>query len=103
VFFDDGVALGIERDDADVRPVARVAGPARGMAFTGILVERVASGQDGDIVTVMALGGADVADAAVVMFDVVPMHESGRPEARAVEGFEAFDRELRPVFGGAGF
>ena len=25
VFFDDGVALGIERDDVDVRPVARMA------------------------------------------------------------------------------
>ena len=41
------------------------------MAFAGLQVERVASGQDGDIATVMALGGADVADAAVVMFDGV--------------------------------
>ena len=71
VFLDDAVALGMERDDADVRPVARVAGPSRRMAFTGLEVERVARGQDGDIATVMALGGADVADAAVVMFDGV--------------------------------
>ncbi len=53
------------------------------------------------IVTDMALGRADVTNAAVPMFDVVPMNKAGRPGASVVEFSKAFGRKLGPVFGGA--
>lgn len=59
------------------------------------------SGQDGDIATIVSLGRADVADAAVVVVNVVPMREACGPEAGVVEMFEALGGELRPVFGPA--
>ena len=37
----------------------------------------MAGGQNGDVTAVVALGRTDVADAAVVVLDVVPAHEFG--------------------------
>ncbi len=53
--------------------------------------------QDGVIVAGMPLRGRDVADAAVAMIDVVPLHEAGCPGARLVEVGKAFGRKLRSV------
>ena len=47
------------------------------------------------------VGGADVADSAVPMLDVVPLHEAGRPGSRLFEIGEALGRKLRKVLGGA--
>ena len=58
---DDRIALGIERDGADVGPVARGARPARWVEIAGLEEQGVASGQDGHIFTRMALCRADVA------------------------------------------
>ena len=57
--------------------------------------------QDGVIVAGVPLSGRDVANAAVAMIDVVPVHEAGCPGARRVEVGKAFGRKLRPVLGGA--
>jgi len=62
---DHRVALGIESDHADVRPVACVARPSRRVSLLGLEVQRVSRRQDGLVLPVMALRRADVADAAV--------------------------------------
>ena len=49
----------------------------------------------------MALGRADVLDAAILGVEVVPMREPHRPRKRGVQIGEAVRRELRPVFRGA--
>ena len=54
---DDRIALGIERDRAGGRPVARGARPARGVEVAGFEEQGVASGQDGHIFTRNALNG----------------------------------------------
>jgi hypothetical protein len=54
-------------------------------------VQRVAGFVDGPILTGMALRRADVADAAVPVLMVVPMHEASRPTASLVEIGEALD------------
>ena len=53
------------------------------------------------IVSVMALRRADVADAAVTVVEVVPMHEVARPVACSIELGEARGGELRAVLGRA--
>jgi hypothetical protein len=47
--------------------------------LAGLAVQRMTRGEDGPVVAGMALRGADIADAAVAMVDVVPMHKAGRP------------------------
>jgi hypothetical protein len=74
---DDGVAFGVERHGADGRPVARGAGPARRVAFTGLGVQCVTRGQDCVVFAGVALRRADVANAAMAMVDVVRV--GGRP------------------------
>ena len=53
------------------------------------------------VVSCLALGGADVTDAAMAMSEVVPVHEASSPSAGLVGIGEALCRELRPVLGGA--
>lgn len=84
-----------------MRPVARVARPARRIALPGLGVQRMSSGQDGVIVTGVALLRAHVADGAMAMLHVVPTHELGRPGSGLVQAGEALGRELGPVLGGA--
>ena len=62
---DHRITLRVEGDRVDVRPVPRVARPARRVRVTGLHVQRVPGRQDGLIVARMALLRADVADAAV--------------------------------------
>ncbi len=49
----------------------------------------------------MPLNQADVPDGAVLMVDVVPVHEVSRPLSGVPQGLEAFGRELRAVLCGA--
>ena len=66
-----------------------------------MLVHRMASGQNGVILPRVALLRTHVADAAVPMFDVVPVHETGSPLSRCVQVGEALGRELWSVLCGA--
>lgn len=80
--FDDAVAFGVKGDGADRRPVARIAGPTRRIEFASLGVERMSGRQNAVVVAGMALVRADcVADTAVTMIDVVPMHETSCPSA----------------------
>jgi len=94
LLLDHDIALGIEGHGADVRPVACGARPPRRLALSGLEVDRVARGQDGFVLSCMALLRADIANTAVAMLDVVPMHEGGRPTACGGLVGKAIDREL---------
>jgi hypothetical protein len=61
----------------------------------------VAGSQDGHVAAVVALGGADVADAAMPVVDVVPADEGGCPGAGGGEAVKAAGGELGAVLGGA--
>ena len=98
---DDRVTLGVERHRCNWRPVARLARPARRVLLPGLLVQRMARIENGVIFTAVALGRADVLDAAVAVIVVVPMHELRRPGSGLIEAGKALGRELRPVLGGA--
>lgn len=99
--FDDRVTFRVERHRIDRRPVARLARPARRVLLSGLLVERMARIENGVILASVALGRADVLDAAVAVIVVVPMHELRRPGPGLIEAGKALGRELRPVLGGA--
>ena len=62
---DDRVALWIEGDRTDARPVPGAARPARWIALPGLDVQGVASSEGGFILPGVALLWADVPDAAV--------------------------------------
>src|SRR5438105_14120822 len=98
-FVDHCVALRIESDHTDVRPVPRIAGPARRVALPGLGVKLVPSGQDGQVIASVALLRADIADATVTMVDVVPTDELGRPGPGLIQAGEARGGELGPVLG----
>lgn len=72
---DRSLTLWIQRDELDRRPVAGVARPATWVLFSGVLVHRIAAGEDVPIDTSMTLRRADVSNAAVAMLVVVPTHE----------------------------
>src|SRR5215217_5350328 len=63
----DAVALGIEGDGADRRPVAGRPAPAAWIGLARLLVQGVAGGEDGVVPAGMALRRSDVADAAVTV------------------------------------
>ena len=69
---DHRIALRVEGDRIDVRPVPRVAGPSRRVRVPGLHVQRVPGRQDGLVGARMTLLRADVADAAVTVVNVVP-------------------------------
>src|SRR5689334_12137338 len=82
---DDAVALGIEGDSTDWGPVAGRPAPAARIGLPRLLIQGVAGGQDGPVPAGMALGRADVADAAVPVLVVVPAHEGSGPLPRLGE------------------
>ena len=94
---DHCVALGIEGDDGDRIPVSGVPRPAARGPCPRMLVERMASLQDGVILTGMSLCRADVADATVAVLVVVPTDEPALPLAGLLEVHEPLRRELRPI------
>src|SRR5206468_12959337 len=93
--------LRIEGDDGDRRPVAGWSAPASWVARPRLLIERVARRKHEPVLAGMALGRTDVADAAVSMLVVVPVHELPRPVSRGLEVGKPLGRELGPIFGGA--
>jgi hypothetical protein len=62
--------------------------PARGISFTGGAVDLLAVLQDGDVVAVVALGGGDEADPAVLMVLVIPADETVNPGLSRLEAHE---------------
>src|SRR3954468_5290107 len=101
VLVDHGVALWIEGDGVDRRPVSGFARPAGRVALASLAVQGMASLEDRPISSCMALVGADVANAAVLVVKVVPTHEIGGPGPCGFEAFEAAGRKLWAVLGGA--
>lgn len=95
------IALWVEPDGAHGLPVARVSTPARRVALAGALVDLMPGRQDRVIAAFMPRGRADIADAAVQMLMVVPMHELRRPVARGLHVCKAARRELGAVLGSA--
>lgn len=71
------------------------------MAHAGLLVQRMTLGQHLLIATAVALGRGHEADAAVMMFMVVPVHKSVHPAPRRVHAGKAALGPLRAVFQGA--
>jgi hypothetical protein len=57
--------------------------------------------EDIPITPVVAIGGADVPNAAVQVPMVVPVHKPPCPSSGGIQVSEPFDRKLRPVLGGA--
>src|SRR3712207_7932894 len=98
----DLVALGVEGDGADRGPVAGRPAPAARIGFAGLLVQRMAGGEDGTVPAGMALRRGDVADAAVPVLVVVPVHERGRPLPRLGQVGKARGGEVGGGIGGAG-
>jgi hypothetical protein len=64
-------------------------------------IERMTLAQDLAVAPVMPLRRTHVADAAVTMLVVVPVHESTRPCSCGLEVGKADGRELRAVLRGA--
>ncbi len=95
------VELGIEGDYGDRIQVSGAPLPAPRGSCPGVLVERMASLQNGAVLTGMSLCRADVADVAVAVSVVVPLHKRARPRARLIEIREALSSELWPVLYGA--
>ena len=95
----DGVALRIERNGTDRRPVTGVARPTCGSALAGLAVQGMSSGQNFMIRPVVSLSRADITNAAMAVIDVVPMHEPNCPSTSLVEIGEALSWELWPVLG----
>ena len=62
-----------------------------------MLIERMASLQEGVVLARMSLCRTDVADATVAVIVVVPTNERARPLAGLREVREALHWELRPV------
>ena len=95
----DRIALRIECDRADWRPVARPTGPARRMSLAGPQIRLMPCSQDRPVLQRVSLRRGDVADAAVAVLEVVPTHEVASPEAGIVKGGEAARREFGAVLG----
>src|SRR4051795_12295968 len=95
------VSLWVEGDDCDRRPVAGRSAPAPGIALPRPLIQGMGRREHGSILAGMALGWGDVANAAVTMLVVVPVHELHRPVSRRLQVGKPLAREFGPVFGGA--
>jgi len=95
----DGVAFRVERDRADRIPVASSTRPASRVLLPGPKVHRMASGENRPIFAGVALCRRDIADAAMAVRVVVPMHETRRPGARLVKIGKALGGKLRAILG----
>lgn len=98
---DDRFALGIERHGVDGLPVARMATPASWIGRSCLEIQRVSFGEDSFIFPRMALRWAHIADSAMPVHVVIPVHERGHPVTSIVEIGKAGVGELRTVLHGA--
>lgn len=99
--FDHRISLRVERDGAYGLPVARMETPARRMSLAGAFVDLLSGSQDLMIMSFVLCRWAHVADAAVQVSVVVPVHELHRRVARGLQVGKAPHRKLGPVLGGA--
>lgn len=70
------------------------------MAFAGLKIGLMTCFENCLILTGMALRGRDVADGAMSMFEVVPVHEVVSPGPGLLKAGETARGEFWPVFGG---
>ena len=96
----DAVTFGVEVDRTDGRPVPRVACPACWMALFCLVVQGMTGRQNGMVVSDMALLRRPVADATVLVLQVVPMHECSAPFTRRLQRLETLGGKLRALLGG---
>ena len=94
------VALRIERDDTDRRPVASIPTPASRITLPRSLIDHVAGFEQTAILAGMTLCRGDIADAAVPVLMVVPLHESHGPLSGSGQIGEPLERELGTIFRG---
>ena len=99
--FDHRIALRVERDGADRLPVACMPTPARRVSLPGAFVHLVSGRQDLVVMLFVSCRRAHVANAAVQVRVVVPVHELRRPVLRRLQISKAARRELGPVLGRA--
>ena len=93
--------LRVQRDDLYTRPVASLFRPAPWVLGPGLLVNRMTAIENIPIMSVVAICGADVPNAAVQMLMVVPVHKLACPSPGGIQISEPLDWKLRPVLGGA--
>ena len=100
VFANNSIALGVEGDRADRRPVSSVSGPACRVSLAGLEIRLMTCSQDRLVLQRMTLCRGDVADTAVAVLEVVPAYEVGAPAAGILKGGEAVSRasELSPAW-----
>lgn len=80
-------------------PVTRMTCPASRVALFRLGVKGMAGGQNGMFLASMALLRRHVADAAVLVLQVVPVHELRTPHTRSFQRLEALREELRALLG----
>jgi hypothetical protein len=68
---DDRIAFRVERDNGDRIPVSGVPCPAPRGSCPGMLVERMASLQEGVVIASMSLCRADIADGTITVLVAV--------------------------------
>ena len=95
------VALRIEHDDTNRRPVTSVPTPASRVALPRSLIDGVAGFEQTVIATGMTLCRGDIADAAVPVLEIVPLHELHRPLPGSCQIGEPLERELGTIFRGS--
>src|SRR5918912_2327622 len=98
---DHRIPLGVECHGGHWRPVAGLTAPASRIARAGLLIERMAAGEQRTILPGMALCRRDVADGTVMVLMVVPVHEGRGPLPGGIEVSEASGREGGAILGGA--
>src|SRR3954468_19771982 len=72
---DHGIPLGVECHGCDRCPVPGLTAPAPRIARASLLIECMAVGEQRPVLSGMALSRCDIADAAVMVLVVVPVHE----------------------------
>src|ERR1700733_4344378 len=98
---DQCITLGIEGDGGDRCPVAGLPAPPSWVVFPRSLIDRMPRLEQRAILPSMALCRGNIADAAVAVLMVVPLHKTRRPLPRGVEVGKPFGRKLRPILHGA--
>ena len=98
---DHGIPLWVECHGRNWRPVPGLTAPASRIALSRLLIECMAVIKQCAIPPDMALSGRDVANAAVMVLVVVPVHEAGGPLPGGIEVSKAFGRERGAILGGA--
>ena len=98
---DHGIPLWVECHGCDRCPVAGLTAPASRIARASFLIERVTASKQRAILPGMSFSRRDVADAAVMVLVVVPVHEAGGPLPGGIEISEALGWKGGTVLGGA--